>query len=127
MILGPFLIKANLDGATKNRQISSKQNHVTHIVSITKNIQKYFVSPPDWLSGPFVILLDTDETICGTFISLRMDGSVSTINEAMETVIITIDIIAKTRAKFDDSGHSKTSHTARWILLTGLWIGISST
>jgi hypothetical protein len=46
MIFGPLLIKANFDGATKNRHINSKQNHVTHVVSMIKNIQKYFVSPP---------------------------------------------------------------------------------
>jgi hypothetical protein len=111
MILGPFLIKANLDGATKNLQISSKQNHNTQIVSMIKKIQKYFVSPPDVVSCPCVALLENE--IIGTFISLRMEGSVSIINDAMDTVIITIDTIATTRAKFDDSGHSNTSQTVR--------------
>jgi hypothetical protein len=39
IILGPFLIKANLDGATTKRQINSNENHETHIVSIIKNVQ----------------------------------------------------------------------------------------
>jgi hypothetical protein len=40
-----------------------------------------------------------------------MDGIVSIINVAIDTIIIIIDIIATTRAIFDDSGHSNISQT----------------
>jgi hypothetical protein len=56
-----------------------------------------------------------------------MDGSVSIINDAIDTVIIIIDTTATILAKFDDSGHSNTSQIFRCILLTGRSTGISST
>lgn len=107
-------MNANFDGATRNRQINSKQNQATQMVSITKNVQNTFVSPPAWISLVAVPLFV--KIGGGTIISLRMLGSVSMMNEAMETVIITIDTMATIRAKLDDSGHSKTSQTARWKL-----------
>jgi len=42
-----------------------------------------------------------------------MDGTVSIINDAIDTTIITMEIIATTRAVFDDSGHSNISQTVR--------------
>jgi hypothetical protein len=58
-------------------------------------------------------MLPDDDISVGGLISLRTDGSVSIINNAIETPIITTDITATARARFDDSGHSNTSHTLR--------------
>lgn len=105
------MIKANLDGATINRHKNSKENHVTHIVSIIKNIQNILVSLLDDNELKlFVLFTLFSSDIDG---SLRMDGSVSIMNEAIDTIIITIDIIATTRATFDDSGHSNISQIVR--------------
>jgi hypothetical protein len=109
--LGPFLINANLDGATKNRQITSKVNHVTHIVSRTKNIQENRVSLPECNELYCWVVFTIFSNDSGG--SLRMDGSVSIINDAIDTIIITIEIIATTRAALDDSGHSNTSQIVR--------------
>ena len=42
-----------------------------------------------------------------------MDGSVSIINDAIDIIIITIEITATIRALFDDSGHSNISQILR--------------
>jgi hypothetical protein len=113
IIFGPFLIKENFDGATKNRTISSKQNHITHMVSMTKNIQKYVVSPPPLCTSCPCVIFNVDNIGGGGFISLRIDGSVSIINNAIDNVIMTMDITATARATLDDSGHSNTSQILR--------------
>ena len=117
MILGPFLIKSNLDGATKNRLKSSNKNQVTQMVSSTKNIQEnrvsLFTDKELYRSVPFTF----DSNDNGG--SLRMDGRVSIMNDAIDIIIIMIEIIATTRAMFDDSGHSKISQILRWSSLTG--------
>jgi len=116
--LGPFLINANLDGATKNRHINSRENHDTHIVSRIKKNQENLPSPPGCNElNCWVVFTLFSNDIDG---SLRMDGSVSIINDAIDIIIITIEITATIRAVFDDSGHSNISQILRWKLLVGL-------